>query len=116
MTLDITNEKLTEIIINPADELVEIAQNVKTILTTVKGEVFLDRTFGVSGEVLDAPQNAVKAKLTAEIADSVNKFEPRAKVTDCFYKPFADGKLFITVRIKIVEKMLRNKDEFKKLA
>jgi len=109
MTLDITNEKLENVIINPADELVEIAQNVKTILTTVRGEVFLDRAFGVNGEIIDAPVNAVQARLTADIADSVNRFEPRAKVTDCFFNATSDGKVIVTCRIKIVEKNLQKK-------
>ena len=113
MILDITNEKLEEINFAPVNELVEIAQNVKTILTTVKGEVFLDRSFGISGEIIDKPVNSVRAKLTAEIADAVNKFEPRAKVTDCFYKADENGKVTVTARIKVVESRLRN--EFKKL-
>lgn len=101
MIFDVSNEKLENVILLPADELVEIAQNVKTILTTVKGEVWLDRAFGLSGKVLDAPENAVRARLTAEIADAVAKFEPRAKVTDVFYKADDSGKVLITARIKV---------------
>ena len=110
MTLDIANQKLTEVIFFPATELEEIAQNVKTILTTATGEVFLDRTFGVAQDLLDEPVPVVQAKLTAKICDAVNKFEPRAKVTDCFYSgDGADGKVLTTVRIEIVEKFLREK-------
>ena len=115
MILDISNEKLEKVIIQPANELVEIAQNVKTILTTARGTAWLDRGFGVSDEVIDRPENAVRAILTAEIADAVSKFEPRAKVTDCFYKADETGKVIVTARIKIVEKNLRSKNEFKKL-
>ncbi len=101
MVIDVTNEKLEKVILKPENELVEIAQNVKTILTTMKGEVFLDRDFGVSGEVLDRPQNAVRAILTAEIADAVAKFEPRAKVTDCFFKADESGKVLTNVKLRI---------------
>ena len=107
MILDIKNTKLQEVNFAPATEIEEIAQNVKTILTTLKGEVFLDRTFGVASQLLDAPINSVRAKLTAKIADAVNNFEPRAKVTDCFFGgQNEDGELEVTVRIKIVESKL----------
>ena len=108
MIFDVSSEKLEKVVLLPADEFVEIAQNVKTILTTVKGEVWLDRAFGVSGKVLDAPENAVRARLTAEIADAVSKFEPRAKVTDCFFKADDTGKVVVTARIKVVESRLNN--------
>lgn len=113
MILDITNTKLQEVNFFPETELEEIAQNVKTILTTLKGEVFLDRDFGVASEILDAPINSVRARLTAKIADAVNKFEPRAKVTDCFFGGQKEnGEVEITVRIRIVEKFLRSQNGF----
>ena len=108
MIIEVTNEKLTDVNFFPATELEEIAQNVKTIITTMKGEVFLDRSFGVVTEMLDAPVNVIQAKLTARIADAVNRFEPRAKVTDVFYSGNTqDGEVIVTVRIKVVEKYLR---------
>ncbi len=108
MTFEVTNEKLQEVVFFPASEFEEIAQNVKTIITTIKGEVFLDRNFGVSGELLDAPLNILQAKMTAKICDAVAKFEPRAKVTDCIYSgDVSDGEALITVKFRIVEKNLR---------
>ena len=107
MILDITNA-IEDVIFFPASELEEIIQNVKTILTTTEGEVFLDRRFGIAGEFLDLPIPAIKTKLTARICDAVNKFEPRVKVTDVFYGgDNLDGKLSITVRVKVIEKNLR---------
>lgn len=108
MILEVTNEKLERVEIFPATELVEIAQNVKTIITTIKGEVFLDREFGVAADLIDAPINVLQARLTARICDAVAKFEPRAKVTDCFYSgDSADGEVLVTVHLKIVEKQLQ---------
>lgn len=101
MTFDITN-KLDKIILLPTSELEEIAQNVRTILTTRKGEVFLDRNFGITPELLDKPIPAVRAILTAKIVEAVNTFEPRARVTDVFYGgKTADGELEITARIEV---------------
>lgn len=39
----------------PETEVVEILQNVRTILATRKGSVPLDRDFGLSWQYLDAP-------------------------------------------------------------
>ena len=108
MVIEVNNSTLEDIKILPTSEHEEIAQNVKTILTTTEGEVFLDRTFGVATELLDLPMPVVKNKLTAKICDAVNKFEPRAKVTDCFFGGDGeDGRFDITVRLKIIEKNLR---------
>lgn len=102
MILEVTNEKLEEVKIFPEHELVEIAQNVKTILTTIQGEVFLDRTFGIAADLLDAPINVIQAKFTARIADAVMKFEPRARVTDCFFGGESEnGEVKITVRLRV---------------
>ena len=109
MTIEVTNS-LKEINFFPASELEEIAQNVKTILTTAPGVVFLDRTFGVETELLDLPMPIVKNKLTAKICDAVNKFEPRAKVTDVFFGGDGENGIFdISVKLKIIEKNLRGK-------
>ena len=109
LKIDITN-KLEKIKILPENELEEIIQNVKTILTTTQGEVFLDRNFGVASELLDEPMAAVQAKITAKICEAVNKFENRARVTDVFFGgKKIDGELEITARIEVVEKNLRQK-------
>ena len=71
---------LTEIKIKPGSELEEIIQNVKTILTTIKGSVPLDRDFGTDKKILDLPISIAKAKISAAIVKAVHKFEPRVKV------------------------------------
>ena len=109
MIIEVTNEKLDEIKIFPENELVEIAQNVKTILTTIKGEVFLDRTFGIAADLLDAPINVIQAQFTAKVADAVAKFEPRARVTDCLYSGDSlNGEVKVTVRLRIIEQNLKS--------
>ena len=64
----------------PATELEEIAQNVRTILTTFKKTVPMDREFGISAETSDLPTAAAQATMTAEIVAAINRFEPRARV------------------------------------
>lgn len=82
----------------------EVLQNVRTILTTPKYSVPLDREFGISTAMLDAPLPVAQAKLTAEIIATINRYEPRVKVTKVTYECNAsDGVLRPKVRVRIVE-------------
>ncbi|GMO52747.1 MAG: hypothetical protein Pg6C_18580 [Treponemataceae bacterium] len=58
--------------------IAEIMQNVRTVLTTRRGTVPLDRDFGISFEFLDSPINATRAKAEQEIFMQLKKYEPRA--------------------------------------
>lgn len=86
----------------PASEAAEIIQNVKTILSTRRYDVPLDREFGLSADLVDQPLPRVKAKLTTEIISAIRKYEPRAAVTRVtFSAEGMDGVLKPQVRIKI---------------
>lgn len=58
----------------------EVLQNVRVILSTIRGELFLDRHFGVPGEIVDEPQSQLHRHL-AGIAAAVEQQEPRCRVT-----------------------------------
>lgn len=107
MTLDITAD-LRDVKIMPATEIEEIAQNVQMILATQKFTVPMDRSFGINAALLDQPIAASQARLSAEIATAIREQEPRARVQRVIYagNP-ADGQLKVTVRVEIVEKLLR---------
>lgn len=101
MLADITAD-LNAVNFAPKSEAEEIIQNVRTILTTIKKTVPMDRDFGVSSEMLDLPIAAAQAKMTAEIIDAVNKFEPRASVMLVDYSgKEMDGVLITKVRVSI---------------
>lgn len=86
----------------PATELEEILQNVRTILTTLKKSVPMDRDFGISGDVVDLPIATAQAKLTGEIVAAVNKYEPRASVVSVSYEgEEVEGVVKPKVRIKV---------------
>lgn len=102
MELDITAQ-LGEVSFQPSNTIEEILQNVRTILTTPVYSVPLDRAFGLSATMLDAPVPVAQAKLTAEIIAAVHKWEPRVRVTKVIYVgDAADGVLRPKVRVKIV--------------
>lgn len=79
----------------------EIIQNVKTICTTPKGSVPLDRDFGVDMQFLDKPQNKAIAMIQSEIIQAVRKYEKRCKVIGVKFNGSNDGYLDAQIRIAI---------------
>ena len=90
----------------PASVVTEILQNARTIFTTMKYSVPLDRLFGVNADMLDKPTPKAMAALSAEIITAIHKYEPRCRVTKVSFDGDLDGRLVPRVRIKIDEKRL----------
>lgn len=95
--------KLDGIDFAPADVVTEVIQNVRTICTTMKYSVPLDRRFGLNAVMLDAPIPKAMAALQAEIIAAIRKYEPRAHVTRVTFDGDMDGKLIPKVRCRIDE-------------
>lgn len=89
----------------PPSEIAEILQNLRTILTTPKFSVPLNREFGLSMTWLDEPLPVAQAKLMTEIVTAVQQWEPRVEVTRVtFFEGDAqEGVLRPKVRVKLVE-------------
>lgn len=99
---EITAENINQINFAPGSLEEEVLQNVKTILTTTKYSVPLDREFGLSATMLDDPIPIAKAKLTAEIITAIRRWEPRARVVEVRYEGDGmDGILRPKVRIEL---------------
>lgn len=64
----------------PSSEVREILQNVRTILSTRKGSVPLDRDFGLTWDQVDRPTAVVMMNIRSEIVDAIEAYEPRASV------------------------------------
>lgn len=86
-----------------ATGVAEIVQNVKTILSTVKGTVPLDRAFGIEPDFVDEPTPAARSLIMANVVDAVNEYEPRVAVTGVDFNTdqAMDGILVPVVQIKI---------------
>ena len=103
MEIDILTASAEEINFAPTTEAEEIAQNVRTIITTPKYSVPMDRLFGVNAEIVDRPTPKAMAQLQAEIIQAVRKYEPRCRVRKVTFEGDNDGKLAVKVRIEILE-------------
>ena len=103
MEIDIFTAELAKINFEPSNIYEEVAQNVKTICTTPKYSVPLDRTFGIDANFLDRPTPKAMAQIQAELIQAVRKYEPRCKVRKIAFEGDIDGKLNLKVRIAINE-------------
>lgn len=86
----------------PENEIQEILQNVRTICSTVKGTVPLDRELGIDAVIIDQPVNTAKAIISAKIIQAVREFEPRADVVKVSFKEGSSQEILPVVSIKII--------------
>jgi hypothetical protein len=90
----------TSIKIQPKNELEEIFQNVRMALSTLKGSVPLDRGFGISTSMLDAPMNN-QSRLVAEVAQAIQDCEPRARLRSINFSGNSNGELTPVLSLEI---------------
>lgn len=104
----LSSKLIKEIDFAPETALEEIMQNVRTILTTVKFSVPLDRDFGISGDVIDNPlDDATQALLQAEVFEALRRYEPRAEIVQIKFKADEkEGVIRPVIRIKIKEEYI----------
>lgn len=87
----------------PHSEREEILQNVRTICSTPKFSVPMDRELGVDTSFLDQPMSSVANKYKAEVIAAVRKFEPRARISRIeFFRDSEAHTFFPKIYIKIV--------------
>lgn len=87
----------------PKNRLEEILQNVSIIISTAKFSVPLDRDFGTNQEYIDMAVNIAQPKIVIEIADAIERYEPRAEVKEVNFKVDGanEGKIIPTVEVVI---------------
>ena len=88
------------------DPVNEVLQNVKYILITTKWSIPLDRMFGLSGQFVDMPVLAARARYTSEIIDEVHRREPRATVTEVISAErnageLSNGRLNAVIKVRV---------------
>lgn len=101
---DITTDPL-QIIFAPASVEQEVLQNVRTILTTRRGTVPLDRGFGLDWGFIDKPLAVAQAEFAAEITQQIRRYEPRAKLISIELGPSdkMEGQLKPRITVGVIE-------------
>jgi phage baseplate assembly protein W len=80
----------------------EVMQNVRTVLTTRRGTVPLNRDFGISFEFLDSPINTTRAKAEQEIFLQLKKYEPRAILKQIIWDTdVVSGQISPSVKVEV---------------
>lgn len=83
----------------------EIVQNIRMILTTMRGTLYLDRNFGLNPDLIDTPQLQSIVKYREEIINQIEKYEPRVNVVEINFttnqNDAMNGSLTPIVRIEI---------------
>lgn len=87
---------------NPSTLVTEVLQNVKTILSTVKYSVPLDRGFGIGGDAVDMPMQQAAAMLSGEIFAAIRRYEPRTMIQSIKFSGDESGKLIPILEVRIV--------------
>ena len=102
MTLEVSLAESTWNL-SSSTEAEEIVQNVRCLLTSVRGTVYLYRDFGLDARLLDLPVNVVAAKFTASVAKAIAKYEPRARLKKILWRTSeaVDGKLEPVILIEV---------------
>ena len=94
----------------PASVTVEVMQNVRTILSTRKGSVPLDRDFGIDFTWIDQPISVARMRCQMAIIDAIEKYEPRAEIEQIEWsektEDAMDGKTMPKVSISVKEEFL----------
>lgn len=85
----------------PSTETAEILQNVRTIISTRKGSVPLDRDFGISWEHLDKPLPVARSLMQADVIDAIEQYEPRAKVLSVEFEGGVEDELEGVLRPRV---------------
>lgn len=93
--------KLEGVDFAPETEIEEILQNVRTIISTVKYSVPLDRDFGIDASYVDKPTAKAQAMISSEIIRAVREYEPRATVSSISFTADTDGKLTPKLEVAI---------------
>lgn len=101
MIYDVLAQPVKGIDFAPASEAAEILQNLRTIITTTKYSVPLDRDFGVNAEMLDKPMAVAQAQMQSEIIMAIKTYEPRVTVTGISFTGTDEGILIPKVQVMI---------------
>ena len=103
MSYTVTATDLTAIRFNEQELVNSVLQNIAIILSTRKGSIPLYRDFGLNMDFLDKPMPVAKVMMIAEVREAIERWEPRATVTDVSFTEDAavPGRLIPTVEVEI---------------
>ena len=84
---------IDSIIFNTGEETKELEERLTLLLTTPKGTMPMDRSYGIDiAAVLDKPVPVAQNCYAAEVIKAVGEYEPRAEVTAVEFEELSGSK------------------------
>ncbi|MFE0394367.1 lysozyme [Paenibacillus lactis] len=91
----------------PATLAEEIAQNIRTILSTPLGSAPFARSIGLDYDIVDEPLPILKARMSGVIMMAITDQEPRAEITEIHFRvgeqDQKNGRLQPIVKFRVAE-------------
>lgn len=78
-----------------------VAQNVRNLINTRRYEVAFNRTMGISPELVDRPSPIALERMKVDIAETIARYEPRAKLESVVCSVNSAGEIEIEVVIRL---------------
>lgn len=82
------------------EEYEEVVLCLETLLSIRKGSQPLDRDFGIDHEIVGCPVDVAKNRMSLEILEKIETYEPRVEVDTIEFKADIDGKLSPVIQFK----------------
>ncbi|MCM1299683.1 MAG: GPW/gp25 family protein [Firmicutes bacterium] len=101
MELTVDSEKDYSQELMESDLAKSVVQNIALLLNTKKGTVPMYREYGLPMEFIDKPLPAAQIIAFAEITEALEKFEPRAKLTNMTFRQDKNGKMAIVLEVTV---------------
>ncbi|MEC1744110.1 GPW/gp25 family protein [Schinkia azotoformans] len=80
----------------------EILQNIGMVLETPAFSCPMNRDFALIPDLIDAPVNIVQAQMRGQLAEAIQKYEPRAELMNIeFQTDELNGRIIPVVRVRI---------------
>lgn len=69
-----------------------LLQNVRIIVLTTVYSIPLDRAFAHKAEMVDSPAPVITTRMTADLIEAIEKYEPRIRVEKLVFEKAAHGR------------------------
>lgn len=105
MAYTVSAEQTAPLKLMPDNTVESILQNVRVIISTIRGDVPLDRGLGLRGRFVDMPMPAAQPILVTEVLEALEAYEPRARLASASFQIDEDvpGRMIPVVEVNVTD-------------
>lgn len=91
---------ISEVIIDADEEIKEIENRIKLLVTTPKGSIPMDRNYGIDfGAVIDKPVAVAQNCFATEVINAVSQYETNVNVSSVECVPITESGFIAIIRL-----------------